>query len=403
MNASKAKQLISQKAVGRHSAGGGLYLRISKEGVGYWVVRYSIFKKRREMSLGLFSDMSLVDAKAETALIKQGLKNNIDPLAEKERLSNNTINTVDDLAEDWLNDCTKRLKHPKIPRQVYRDYISPYIGSLPLERVEPTDIRATIEKVVRTGFKSRSNDVLMYCKQLFRHGVKLNKMNSNPALPFTIDDAGGAEESRDRALSVEELQQVFDCFRDRGDQFTRENYLAISLLLMLGVRKMELVSAQWSEFDAKNAVWHVPKERSKTDVAITIPLPVLALKFLKELHIRANGSDYLFPNRRARRKNQRFDHMSPDTLNAALKKLFNQNIMPVEHFTVHDMRRTCRSLLASLRVPDHIAERCMNHKLKGVAGTYNRYDYLDERREALDKLSFLLESIIDQDIHNLTF
>ena len=87
--------------------------------------------------------------------------------------------------------------------------------------------------------------------------------------------------------------------------------------------------------------------------------------------------------------------MSPDTLNAALKKLFNQNIMPVEHFTVHDMRRTCRSLLASLKVPDHIAERCMNHKLKGVAGTYNRYDYLDERREALDQLSRELEPIVD--------
>ena len=115
-------------------------------------------------------------------------------------------------------------------------------------------------------------------------------MNSNPALPFTIDDAGGAEESRDRALSVEELQQVFDCFRERGGQFTRENYLAISLLLMLGIRKMELVSAKWSEFDSKNAVWHVPKERSKTDVAITIPLPVLALKFLKELHIRPHES-----------------------------------------------------------------------------------------------------------------
>jgi integrase len=130
-------------------------------------------------------------------------------------------------------------------------------------------------------------------------------------------------------------------------------------------------------------------------VAITIPLPALALKYLKELYIRANGSEYLFPNRRAHKVKQRFLHMSPDTINTALKKLFTQDKMPVEHFTIHDLRRTCRSLLASLKVPDHIAERCMNHKLKGVSGTYNRYDYLDERREALDKLALLLESIID--------
>lgn len=397
MNDKQIKTLLRNKQAGIHSDGNGLYLRVNDKGLGFWFVRYSIFKKRREISIGQYPQVSLVDARAETTLIKQGLKNNVDPLAEKARLTQNRINTVDDLAEDWLNDCTKRLKHPKIPRQVYRDYISPSIGALPLDRVEPTDIRATIEKVAKTGFKSRSNDVLMYCKQLFRHGVKLNKMNSNPALPFTIDDAGGAEESRDRVLSVNELQQVFDCLRERGDQFRRENYIAICLLLMLGVRKMELVSARWSEFDSKNALWHVPKERSKTDVAIIIPLPVLALKFLKELHIRANGSEYLFPNRRAHRKRQRFDHMSPDTVNSALKKLFNEDVMPVEHFTVHDLRRTCRSLLASLKVPDHIAERCMNHKLKGVAGTYNRYDYLDERREALDKLSLELEPIVEVD------
>jgi len=163
---------------------------------------------------------------------------------------------------------------------------------------------------------------------------------------------------------------------------------------MLGVRKMELVGAKWSEFDSEKAKWNVPKDRSKTDVAITVPLPVLALKYLKELYIRANGSECLFPNRRAHKAKQRFAHMSPDTINTPLKKLFIQERMPVEHFTIPDLRRTCRSLLAGLKVSDHVAERCMNHKLKGVMGTYNRYDYLDERREAFDQLSLLIEPII---------
>lgn len=65
-----------------------------------------------------------------------------------------------------------------------------------------------------------------------------------PASPFAIDDAGGAEESRDRALNLEELEQAFECLRNNSDQFSRENYLAVALLLMLGVRKMELVSAK---------------------------------------------------------------------------------------------------------------------------------------------------------------
>ena len=170
------------------------------------------------MSIGQYPQVSLADASGQTAIIKQGLEENIDPLAEKARLTQKKFNTVDDLAEDWLDDCTKRLKHLKIPRQVYRDYMSPSMGTLPLDKVEPTNVRATI---------ARSDDVLMYCKQLFRHGVKLNAMSWNPALPFTIDDAGGAEESRDRALSIEELELAFKCLRDNSDQFSRENYLAV--------------------------------------------------------------------------------------------------------------------------------------------------------------------------------
>jgi integrase len=67
----------------------------------------------------------------------------------------------------------------------------------------------------------------------------------------------------------------------------------------------------------------------------------------------------------------------------------------IEHFTIHDFRRTCRSLLASAGVPSHIAERCLNHKLKGVEGIYDRHDYFNERKEALQKIADLLSPIVD--------
>jgi Phage integrase family. len=57
------------------------------------------------------------------------------------------------------------------------------------------------------------------------------------------------------------------------------------------------------------------------------------------------------------------------------------------HFAVHDLRRTCRTLLARQGTPGHIAERCLNHKLKGVEGIYDRYDYFEERKEALSALA----------------
>lgn len=269
--------------------------------------------------------------------------------------------------------------------------LPPTIGDLGIDQVTPRDIRAIINKIAESNRPTIENDCLMYCKQLFRHAIKLDLRTSNPAEAFTVSDAGGVEKSRSRALSIDELSLFFKCLRENHNQFTRENYLAVALLLCLGVRKGELVAAKWQEFDFDIALWHIPQERSKTGRGISVPLAPVVIEWLKELQIRAYGSEFVFPNRRA---SKRFGHISPDTINAAIQKLFREEKMPVEHFTVHDLRRTCRSLLAEAGVAGHVAERCLNHKLKGVEGIYDRYDYLDERREALVKLSLVLSIYI---------
>jgi integrase len=86
----------------------------------------------------------------------------------------------------------------------------------------------------------------------------------------------------------------------------------------------------------------------------------------------------VLPARRITEK-RRFRHISPDTPNVALARVKHG----LEHFTVHDMRRTARTQLAALGIPSELAERALNHKLKGIEGTYNRHDYFDERKQAL--------------------
>jgi integrase len=216
-----------------------------------------------------------------------------------------------------------------------------------------------------------------------------------------VNDAGGVEKSRDRALSIDEICLIFKVFRDNRASFTRDNYLACALLIVLGVRKTELTEAKWSEFDLNGAKWELPGERSKSGVGIDIPLPPQVIAWLEELQIRACGSPYVFPSRRS----SKHPHMGKDTLNRAIAKLFGkepgkksqpENRMgDLTEFTVHDLRRTCRSLLAATGVPGHVAERCLNHKLKGVEGIYDRYDYFEERRQALIKMAELIEPIIN--------
>ena len=389
INDQKVKYLIKQGDAKRTSVGNGLYLRVANK-VGYWVVRYTIYKKRKEISIGKYPDVSLANATLKALQIKKGIKENTDPQAEKKRGDRVAIDIVDELAEDWLAECDKRLKYSSIPRRVYEKDIGPLIGDLGISAVSPRDIRAIITKIFESNRPSVSNDALAYCKQLFRHAIKLDLRESNPADAFSVTDAGGVEKSRKRTLSFKEVKDVFHCLFEYKSQFARENFLAVALLLVLGVRKGELIAAKWSEFDLVSSLWELPDERSKMGAGMSIPLPSETVVWLEELKIRSCESEYVFPSRRASKR----QHMSHDTLNAALQKLFKEGKMPMDYFTVHDLRRTCRSLLAGLKVPGHVAERCLNHKIKGVEGIYDRYDYFEERKEALIKLSNLISLVV---------
>ena len=392
---------IKKEEAGRYADGGGLYFVVPKSGSAYWMVRYTSNKKRKEMTLGKYSDLSLKDARFEAASKMKQLREGLDPLLAKKRAEQESIKTVDDLFEDWYPTLEARLKHPKIPKRIYTKDIAPHIGEFKIDQVTARDIRTTIEDIKGSGRLAIANDALGYCKQLFNHGIKLDLLAYNPAAAFTFKDAGGVEKSRERALSEDELKQFFATAKKHNDSFSRENYLACLLLVCLGVRKSELCEAKWDEFDLESEVWNLPAERSKTNVGFTIPLAPEVLTWLEELKVRAFGSEYVFPSRRTSKK----PHMGADTLNRAITKLFGHeagkkkqppNLMgDMPHFTVHDLRRTCRTLLAQQGTLGHIAERCLNHKLKGVEGIYNKHDYLEERKEALESLSSKINKLVN--------
>lgn len=400
LKVNQVKSLISNNKVGRHSDGNGLYLMIPKSGQAYWMLRYTIMGKRREMTINKVAHLSLADARYKAMELKKKVSNEEDPLVERKQHQAITIKLVEQLYEDWYTDLTTRLKHPNIPKRVYERDIGPIIGRKKIKSVTPLDIRTIIRNVANSGRPTVANDTLMYCKQLFNHGIKLGLNDNNPASAFSVNDAGGVEESRDRKLTLDEIKKTFDVFQENLPSFGRDNYLACALLLSLGVRKTELTEAKWSEFDLKNAQWHLPSERVKKGDGITIPLTEQVLAWLEELHMRACGSEYLFPARRA----SKLPHMGKDTLNRAISKLFGREpgrkgqppnkMGEMDLFTVHDLRRTFRTLLSKCGVAPHIAERCLNHKLGKLTDTYDVHDYLEERRAAHHNLSLMLNDYI---------
>jgi integrase len=118
-------------------------------------------------------------------------------------------------------------------------------------------------------------------------------------------------------------------------------------------------------------------------------------------HRRLAGNPYIFAGslrgrrpKQATPKDQR--PTGPATFNSFSKRKsdFDRKLSDVPHWTLHDLRRTARSLLAKAGVDEKVAERLLGHKIPGVKGVYDRYDYADEKADALTRLAALVETII---------
>ncbi|MCX7099629.1 MAG: tyrosine-type recombinase/integrase [Methylococcales bacterium] len=379
--------------------GDGLVLSYRKDfAVPLWRFRYRFAGKQRVMNIGTYGQVSLADARKLVKDLNARVALGHDVAAEKQdrkadavakiEAKNNAL-TVGQLADEYFNNrILGQWKHPNIVRARIENDIKPNIGALAVEDVKPSHIDMMLKTIIKRGAPTMANDVLRWTRRLFDYAIKRHRLQYNPTSAFDLSDAGGKETARSRALTQADLVALFDAMRNTKG-FTQINIISVKLLLMLAVRKSELIGARKSEFDLAAALWHLPAERNKTESAITIPLPRQAVEALETLHRLSESSEWLLPARKA--QDRMLPHIHENTLNVALAKV-KPNMPTVEAFCIHDFRRTARTHLAALGIPSHIAERCLNHKIKGIEGVYNRHDYLDERREALKLWANLLES-----------
>lgn len=383
------------------SDGEGLYLRYRKsDAAPRWVFRYRFSGKPRILNMGSYKVLSLADARKTAKEMRARVALGYDVADEKKERkkaaiakieAEKSVITMGQLADEYFAaQILGRWKHPNIVRSRIENDIKPNIGSLPIGEVKPKHVDAMLQAIVKRGAPTMANDVLRWTKRMFDYALKRQMCQFNPAAPFELSDAGGKEESRDRWLTRPELVALFDAMKN-AKGWTYENGLVIKLLLMLAVRKGELIAARTEEFDLDGACWYLPGERTKTGAAIDIPLSRQSVASLRELVRLGNGSKWLLPARKMQER--MIPHIDLNTVGAAMAKHIKPRMKDSENFTLHDLRRTARTHLEALGTQPHIAERCLNHKIKGVEGIYNRHDYYEERKEALQRWADLLEQL----------
>lgn len=375
--------------------GNGLYLRYRKvDKSPNWRYRYRYAGKARAMLIGSYSDLSLAKARDIAKELSARVALGYDVAGEKQErklealakieAEKNALSVAELAAEYYARQIENTYKHPELFRSSLQKNIVALIGKMKVEDVRPRHVDVVLQDVIRRGSPTVANDVLRMLKRLFDYAVVRGIIEVNPAISFSAKDAGGKEQGRKRALSREELMMFFRALRN-GRGISRENELAFKIILALGVRKMELCAAEWSEFDLANEVWHLPGSRAKNGDDIDIPLPQPVIEWIKEIRLFAGDSRWLIPARRA----QTASHISRATLNMVMPSVMKE-MSGVEPFSIHDLRRTMRTQMAGLGIDPLIAERCLNHKIPGIEGIYNRHQYFNERKAALAQWADLL-------------
>jgi len=384
------------------SDGGGLYIRFRESDKSpIWFIRFKVAKIEQRVIIGRYPDMTLTAARKEASIQRGEILKGHNPAETKREtkrvtaakaIAEKCAQTVSELVDEFLKrNVDGKNKTAKAQRQRIEKYLIPAIGKMKIDAVEPMHISTMLIDIVDAGAPTTANDILTYSKQIFNYAIKRQLIKNNPAFAFDTSDAGGPELARTRYLNPHELKQLFNAMRD-SEKFTRHHCLCTKLILLLGCRKSELLTAKRADFDLINAVWRMSPD-NKTGMASSVPLSSSALAILNELmETCVDGSEYLIPAMGIRTSKK--GHVDVGYLNKPIKNYVIPLMGDIEPFTLHDFRATLTTILRQkpFSIGIFVTERCLNHKIPGMQGVYDRGDYFQERKEALQLWADFLET-----------
>src|SRR3546814_704656 len=185
---------------------------------------------------------------------------------------------------------------------------------------------------------------------------------------------------RERNLSMDELRRVWDAAGDMGYPFGP----MYRLLILTGQRRSEVAELELPWIDVEHRAVEIPASRYKTKRAHVYPLSAPAWAIIEALP-RWNDGDCLISTTSGARPVSGFSKAKQSLDDKIAERGKKQGLAPLADWTVHDVRRSVATHMARLGIPQEHIERVLGHVVQGVAGTYNKYSYLDEKRAALEK------------------
>lgn len=368
--------------------GGGLVLEIMTSGSMVWRYRYSLNRKQQPLvTIGDYPAVSLQDARIRARRYAEIVADGVSPVADakKDRGATKSLDSVRAFANFWYESeiATKSLSYRTVTRRALDKDIYPAIGNKALMEVNAGDVLAICDKVKGRGAPQMALFTRNVVKRMYEYAISRQAATINPGQQLVARYIA-TPQSRTRVLSPDEVGAVLRTVY--ASDMSRAYKLALHLLVVTMVRKSELIESEWSEFDLDEGVWRIPAERMKKDREHWVYLSVQAVSMLRELRTLSHSERFVFPMRRGYEDRP----IAKSTLNQAVRAMSSN----VQHFVIHDFRRTASTHLHEMGHSSDAIEKALAHSIKGIKGVYNRAEYADERR----KISQLWANFVDAQI-----
>ena len=359
----------------------GLYFVLQPSGRSSFCVRYRFGGRPRKYTLT--AGISLAAARKEAADVLFAVHQGKDPAAAKVATRTAVADTLATIVEEFVRRESPRLRSARKWQRDLERTVLPTLGRRPPADIGRRDIVRLLDKIEDESGPSAADITLSIVRRIFNwHAARSDDFRSPIVRGMTR--CKPSDHARSRILNDDELRAVWRAADSMQGPFGHY----VRFVLLTAARRNEAAHMRWSEVVGTD--WTLPAARNKTKVDLARPLSVAALAVLAKAP-RIAGSDYVFTadGRRlggmARRKKE---------IDAASS---------VVGWTLHDLRRTARSLMSRAGVPSEHSERCLGHVIGGVEGVYDRHGYRDEILIAYEKLATLIGQIVDPQPNVVSF
>ena len=370
----------------------GLYVSVAPTGTKTFRYDYRVNGRRETLTIGRYGKYGITLAAAREKLIdaKKLVDEGVSPAKEKKRAKAKAKSegTFGELAQRWLAESEMSDSTRDMRRHIVDRDLIPALGNYTLREVTSEDVRQLCDKIKKRGAPSTALHAREFIKLIYAfanlHGIRVE----NPA--EEVDPRSIARvRPRDRSLTPLEIRVLYRVLEEITANPTLK--LGVKFILLTMKRKTEVAHATWDEVSFQDAVWTIPKKRMKTGLDHNVYLSNQALDILVALKTCAGGSKYVFPSR--------YDTFSPisnatfNRITDSAHKLASEMELPLEPFTVHDLRRTGSTLLNELGFNRDWIEKSLAHEdRRSSRGVYNKAEYADQRRHMMQEWADMIDA-----------